>query len=482
MIQSMRRRLLPLVLALLLLIVVSVSALSSWDRVAGSPTVQPVQTASMAAANGSPFGVEEYAWGWRDVDTVTAQLSDLGVGWTRVNQLKWRDVEPVQGAKYDWTAYDQLLEKITSKGLAPIVVIADSPDWALVDPNFQSGPIKDDCLDDFTSFVAAAVSRYSVAPFNIKYWELFNEPDSTVGTYGPVIGSWGNYGAAYADMLKAVYPAVKAVDPDSRVVFGGLAYSSFLPAGPFNRAFLDDVLKAGGCQYFDVMNFHYYAVQAPEWATYGTDIAGKANYLRERLSSHGCLGKSIIATEVGSFGRDESSFPGEQEQQAQYVAKVYSRGVAAGLGLLMWYSLNEGTDGTGLIGSGVLKPAYQAYKTMTLTLAEASFARKLPATLPLQPDASSFEGYAFHDNSAANREIWVVWVNTGTATLRVRAEGVDAIDKFGQPVALVPGPAGYVDVPLSTSPIYLRLPQYSVYVPNVLLADYLGLTSIVHRG
>ena len=53
---------------------------------------------------------------------------------------------------------------------------------------------------------------------------------------GPVI--WGPYGADYAQMLCAVYPAVKAASPNARIVLGGIAYDWFQEdGGPFVRGF-----------------------------------------------------------------------------------------------------------------------------------------------------------------------------------------------------------------------------------------------------
>src|SRR5690606_37440919 len=92
----------------------------------------------------------------------------------------------------------------------------------------------------------------------VKHWELYNEPDAGSGPEG---GGWGFNANRYAQMLQAVYPAVKAADSEAQIVFGGLAYDNFVTGpgtGIFVRDFLDKVLDAGGGDYFDVINFHYY--------------------------------------------------------------------------------------------------------------------------------------------------------------------------------------------------------------------------------
>jgi hypothetical protein len=78
------------------------------------------------------------------------------------------------------------------------------------------------------------VARYSVPPYNVKYWELWNEPDvdpALAGLIGGDIpfGCWGDstdpyYGGGYyAEMLKAVYPRIKAADPQAQVARGRIA-------------------------------------------------------------------------------------------------------------------------------------------------------------------------------------------------------------------------------------------------------------------
>lgn len=405
----------------------------------------------------APFGVEVWPWRVEDADADLAQMAQLGSRWARVNSLKWRVVQPEFAGEYRWGEFDPLIKKISDSGFRTIVVLSENPEWARVDTTTVSGTIKDEVLDEFVAFVGAAVERYSRHPYNVKYWELFNEPDGTPGRYGGGhIGAWGNDGDKYAEMLKRVYPAIKQVDPEAKVVLGGLAYSWFIEnGGPFNRAFLDDVLTNGGGDYFDIFNFHYYSVQATEWQADGIDIIGKTNYLRRKLSDYGYATKPMICTEVAEFGDPSNSEA--LEKQARYVAKVYSRGLAAGLEMVMWYSLHAGASYhySGLMHEVTRKPAWHAYQTMTSVLAEARFGRTLtPQDVGLPADAP-FEGYAFRV-PGSNRQIWVVWMNAGSANISVRGASVHRTDKFGQRT-LLQGQGGRVTLPLNGSPLYLEL-------------------------
>src|SRR5437870_1143935 len=78
----------------------------------------------------------------------------------------------------------------------------------------------------FAQFVAALAGRYSRAPYNVHAWEFFNEPDST---YPPNhTGGFGLYGDQYAALLRAAVPGIRAIDPQARVLLGGLAYEWFM--------------------------------------------------------------------------------------------------------------------------------------------------------------------------------------------------------------------------------------------------------------
>ncbi|MHB9090864.1 MAG: glycoside hydrolase 5 family protein, partial [Chloroflexota bacterium] len=314
-------------------------------------------------------------------------------------------------------------------------------------------------LPDFAAFVQAAVSRYGRPPYNVKYWEMFNEPDGTSNRYLGVIGTWGNYGVEYANMLKAIYPKIKEADPGARVLLGGLAYSNFTPTGNFTRAFLDDVLASGGYEYFDIFNFHYYAVQAAEWSKYGTDILGKVGYFKENYGALGLSGKPVMVTEVGQFGAP-GSVEG-QEIQARYVPKVFARGLSAGLLAVIWYSLNDyGHDTVLLLSDGQPKSAYFAYQTMSSILAIARFERTLaPDDVHLTgTSAGDFEGYAFRKVGTRGR-LWVVWLNSGSAVISIQAPALTKIDKMGTRTTLSAGLDGRVSVSLADeSPLYLEIP------------------------
>jgi len=221
---------------------------------------------------------------------------------------------------------------------------------------------------------------YQDAPLSpvVEYFEMYNEPDAGVeinATFGH--SYWGPFGDQYAAMLCAVYPAVKAANPDAQVLLGGIAYDNFLDDqgnGAFVREFLGDVLAAGGGSCFDVMNFHYYPVFEATWAPYGPGISGKANYLRANYS---LVGKPMAVTESGWHSDEYSSWPSTETMQARYVIKLFTQARNSDFLALTWWTWID--PGGGYAANGLLtgdlqpKLAYYAYQDAAERLGTAAF-------------------------------------------------------------------------------------------------------------
>ncbi len=99
--------------------------------------------------------------------------------WTRRNALLWMDVEAAEGS-YNWTAVSGLEQELINadnQGIQVILVVRGTPAWAQKFPGVSCGPVKPEKLVAFGDFLAAAVARYSQPPFNVRYYQIWNEPD-----------------------------------------------------------------------------------------------------------------------------------------------------------------------------------------------------------------------------------------------------------------------------------------------------------------
>jgi hypothetical protein len=406
------------------------------------------------------FGTQIISWTSQEV---TDLAQGAGLYWLRTDAFNWESIEPVRTdpPTYEWDQVNESkLETTAASGMQVIAMIRFAPEWARQLPDYSCGPITEGAFQAYAQFLTAAVKRYSQPPFNVKYWELGNEPDAPpLAQYLPKqpFGCWGDpgddyYGGGYyAEMLKKAYPAIKAADPQAQVLIGGLLLDCDPTHPPANKdcksaKFLEGILRNGGGDYFDIVSFHgyppyngsssnlgglYYDEHFPSWESRGGVVLGKVDFIREVLANYGFV-KPVMHTE-GSLICPESNPscnpPGEDfyESQADYVAWLFVRNWAAGLKATSWFRF-EGSGwryGSLLDENQQPKPAYHALDFLTQELAEASYVRQITQFSPLK----TFEF------SAPGKKIWVMWApDEKSHTIALPSGANKVYDKYGNDI------------------------------------------------
>lgn len=262
------------------------------------------------------------------------KISDARLNWTRI-ELNWKTIEPIYG-NIDWklaAGFDATISTALNAGLNPIVIIGDTPAWALK-PGFSCGPIRQDYFPEFARFVTQAVQRYSSPPYNVYHYEMYNEPDAS-----GFLGCWGDpadtsyYGGSYYGlMLQSIYPAAKSANPQSKILFGGL----LLDCDPTNpptgetcipAKFLEGALQNGAANSFDGVAFHSYDYYQsfgnysnPNWnssrTATGPAFLSKAAYLRGVLQRYGISNKPLYMTEFALFDGGSGQNPSTPQVEA----------------------------------------------------------------------------------------------------------------------------------------------------------------------
>jgi hypothetical protein len=388
---------------------------------------------------------------------VVARVVGSGAQWIHI-PFHWDWVEPVTDVtSYQWPVwYDDLLREYPAHGVEVILTLGYNPGWAATYPN---GPIDKAPVGVLAEFMSAAVQHYGAPELNVRYWEFYNEPDNGFDGCAPLppdgtaCSVWGHEGDRYAQMLQAVYPAMKAAKPDVLVTLGGLAYDRWeSEGGPFVEKFLDDVLANGGGRYLDVANFHYYPIFAPKWAPYGQGLIGKAAYLRTKMAQFG-VHKPIICTETSMWSA--SPYGGSDAEQRRYVPQAFGRALAAHLAVTIWFMLtDDDTNPTkyGLLYSDLApKPAYSAYQVMAQQLGAVAYLRTLAGSSP------DVEAYEFMRAGGAGR-VAVAWSNrAGSYEVVLPGSQVEVLDIDGNSTVLYDDDGdGMVHVPLGLDPVYAR--------------------------
>lgn len=410
------------------------------------------------APNG--FGVEIIQHGYNAAPS--AELAQAaGFSWGRVNRLRWLEVEPTAGT-YDWNAIAPLESALATFGTHNInssLVIGEVPVWAREHPDSACGPIRADALDDFAAFVAAVAARYQVAPYHLRYIELFNEPDVAHEQIPPgaTYGCWGDssdsdyYGGRYySTMLSAVYSRVKAVAPDVQIVTGGLLLAcdythDYDPSRDCTPSrFLRGILQEGRGQNFDILGIHGYAIHSSTrrdwdstfatWAHRGGITAGKLSFVHEELRAIGVT-KPVLFTEGGMVCYEGSSCNQDQtllhDDQAIYMVRMHARVRANGGQGAFWYALEDpGWRHTGLLGENLTpRPAYYAAQFLTSWMADATYDGKRG------DGVGELEGYAFH-TPAAQWEVY--WSNDVAVYPLPLPDNANLYTKTGEPLPYPP--------------------------------------------
>ena len=287
----------------------SVRRLAGHIRLDLAAAVVVVLAAFPVSASAALKGIDtDLDWGTNSTtQTQTANVvQDSGATWTRLT-ISWADAEP-QAGKYSssyLSALDNAVSLMQARGVHIEVFVYESPQWETGNANVETPPAND---ADFASFLSAMVSRYKG---KVAAWEIWNEENS------PLFWSTGPNAGQYAALLKAAYPAVKSVDPNALVVFGGMAYNDY--------NFLDAAYQAAPDlgNYYDVMATHPYTLNnAPPDLTLrdanGAIDARSFNAYRlvhQVMLNHGDV-KPIWFTE---FGWSTWSGGVSQAQQAAYL-------------------------------------------------------------------------------------------------------------------------------------------------------------------
>lgn len=285
-------------------------------------------------------------------------LSDLGVGWTRIGVSK----------NYNQDRVDNAVLRVNEKGVNVLICYfdADSPE------TMDNAYLKD------------LVSRYKNI---VKYWEIGNEVNLKFGTDTQKLTS-------YAKRLKDAYDIIKTEDPEATVILGGI---SEYEAEKFVTTFKD--IKVDGehaYDFFDEVAFHPYG-NNPDDAF--RKLTSFKNAMKNNWDKAGT--KPIWITEIGfhaESGWDTSKTPGyanTEATKAEYLTSVLN-GLHEGLDVqrpVMWYTFHEntGSNGYGLtttptVQNGtVIKSRLDAYEAMK------KINTKLALNLPINDD---FTGYA----------------------------------------------------------------------------------------
>jgi hypothetical protein len=258
-----------------------------------------------------------------DADRELDAAAKTNATWIRV-LIDWHLVEPMPGA-FNWGYVDHWVNGARDRGLRVLGLIAYTPDWARAPGSYFSAPPVDP--NTFAAFAEKVVQRYRD---RIANWEIWNEPNVPL-----FFGYVPDRAARYTELLKTVYPAIKASQPDSTVIAAGLS-RAWAPDDP--PTFVNAMYELGAKGSFDAMAMHPY-VYPKGLAVDDHNGWSDVERVHQLMVDNGDGGKKIWMTEIGAPTSAPSAAGVSQDEQARQITDV------------LWKSAESGFSGPAFIFS-----------------------------------------------------------------------------------------------------------------------------------
>jgi hypothetical protein len=343
-----------------------------------------------------------YSLDQADLDTAMSELQSMGVTQVRV-LLPWEHVEWTEGT-YNWTQADQLMDTAAKYNISVDAVITTTPPWA---SQYSAGGWIADAAPDPSSYAAYAKFAATVATRyadQIGSIEVSNEPNGANGWYPSPDP------AAYTQLLKDAYTAIKAANPKMAVVGGvlgaGLTMGS-LTVNPVD--FLQQMYTDGAAGYFDALSFHPYNDTGTfsNGAYYANSALDQLKDLQALMAANGDGDKLVWATEYGESSKDA----GGEAQQAAFIQDFLDTWSSLnGVGPMFIYSLLDDDENNNM---GLLTDDYTPKQALAVVEA---WLKAHPTDDPDPADAAALSASADPPNPMAAAVSTVQQMVSGMAT------------------------------------------------------------------
>lgn len=344
------------------------------------------------------------------------------------DEIHWDRVEREKGVLEVDDNILQNVENTVKAGIEPMIIL----DYGNKFYDDGNAPVSKEAVEGFVRYCEFMARTFKG---KIKYWEVWNEPN-TEGFWRPTPNP-----KDYGNLLKAAYQACRKGNSDCTVI-------GIVTAG-VPLEFIEAVLKEGTSKSMDILSVHPYRYPStPEESGLADDLV-KVRGLMER---YGMKDKPLWITEIG-WPTHIGSKGVTPERQANMLVRAYIEAMSAGVETIFWYWFgNDGPDRTynednfGIrFQYGSPKPAYIAYQAMTQNLAGAKFSRplwaeekariRIFATPPNPPLAKG--------GIRGGQEIGVLWATEGVQNItlytgeeEVTVEGLPMWQQQATPVDL----------------------------------------------
>lgn len=394
-------------------------------------------------------------------DGITLQRVEEAGATSIRDEIYWDQVERKKG-ELQMPAYaEAFVTQCVERGIEPLIILGYG------NPHYDEGgyPLSPEAREGYIRYATFLAEHFKG---RVRLFEIWNEWDMGLGIPRPEPSDGGRFRGdpgEYVDLVAAVAPEIRKVNPEAIVLAGGHAMFSLHSGKPdlksqnpweAMRGWFDEALEAGLLKHCDALSLHTYTKSTEDPETWADWMVGLADRYTETYSG----GKEvpIYITETGWFTHSKAGI--DHQVQADYVARLYllARTIPSIQGL--WY-FNLENDVFGLShGAGSPRAAYWAWRDIADLVSHATCLGRMDVGDPdvwmlrfLMPDGE---------------EVWAAWTRTkrgfydrrynspvtGYVNLHLRseAESPSALDvtmvgmgKFTQPWGLRTGRFGETD-------------------------------------
>jgi hypothetical protein len=294
-------------------IFVSPPRMAAYDYIQVAEITQTPNTIGMAE---SPL----YGMSQADIDATLDQLQSIGVQNIRVF-VPWGLIEQTDNT-YDWSLLDRVMSAAAARNMGVMAEVNGTPTWAGPNPGNPGFPLGSDTPNTaaFVNFMQAfmahqwTVNGPTYADV-VSAYEIWNEPNY-IQFSNPISPE------AYASLLAAIYPAIKAVDPSATVVAGAVGATQDSPFTMDPVEFVQRMLTALGpnaLNLFDALSIHPYGDQIPFSGSCPTCSAGMLTPREQVEAIMAMIGdKKVWLSEYGVASTDAAGY----QQQAQWITDL----------------------------------------------------------------------------------------------------------------------------------------------------------------
>jgi len=416
---------------------VTASMAGAWlaDKTASFAVVGPSLDLDQVAH--SPFGIGTHFGQWWSPEMMPI-LEKLGAKTLR-DEMYWYAVEPTKGTYDIQPKHEAYMQEAASFGHDSLFIMSfNNP---LYDDNFT--PYSEEGLAAFADYGVEVVERFQG---QIKAVQVYNEYNISFSS-----GPCAQQAACYFEMLKEVYPKLKAADEDIIVIGPS---SAGLDWEWLEELFQMEDEDGSALDYLDAVSVHPY--RFPRHPQGMEDEMARLQSLIKQYNDG--QPKPIWVTEWGWPTHIDSNGVSEETQTA-YLLQSTVQLLAANVQKMFWYnSMNKGMDPSyvednyGIFrhpddpkGKYAPKPAYAAYAALTRQLTGASYvaAEQAPA------------GIKSHLFAKDNAELRAMWSDTPQTVSLTASAGLTVTDAMGHQQTLAPT-AGAVSLTLTPYPVFVE--------------------------